>query len=68
MGIPSTKRHVPAAEYAMLRNLESLTGNLFRLEFTTLKQLTKSWLWTGIQEQLKGLARERAQAKWEDKS
>lgn len=63
----TAKRHVPAQEYAMLRNLESLTNSLFRLQYTSLKQLTGSWIWSAIQEQLKSLARERATARWEEK-
>ena len=58
-------RSVPVEEYAMLRNLESMIGSLFRLQPVSLKQLTGTWLWPAIQEQLKSLARERSLSKWE---
>jgi hypothetical protein len=55
-----TKRYVPVEEYAMLRNLESLAGSLFRVEAKSLQQLKESWLWSAMLEQVKNLIRLRA--------
>jgi len=54
------KRTIPADEYAMLRNLESLTGSLLRLTSGD-RQIKKSWLWTAMREQIKSLMRCRAE-------
>ena len=53
------KRHVTVAEYAMLRNLESLTNSLLRVNITSVRQMQKSWLWGAMQQQVQSLVRFR---------
>jgi hypothetical protein len=46
------RHHVTIEEYAILRNLESLTNSLLRIQTGNIR---KSWLWHAIQEQLRQL-------------
>lgn len=55
------KYSVSVEEYAMLRNLESVVGSIMRLQFSSIRQLQKSWLWNAMQEQYKTLLRHRAE-------
>ena len=54
------KCKITAEEYSLLRTLESLTGSLLRLDPKSLRDLTESWLWSAMKEQLKSLASHRA--------
>ena len=53
------RRHITVTEYAMLRNLESLTNSLLRVNITSVRQMQKSWLWQAMQQQVQSLVRFR---------
>jgi hypothetical protein len=46
------RHHVTIEEYAILRNLESLTGSLLRIQTGNIR---KSWIWQAMQEQIRQL-------------
>jgi hypothetical protein len=46
------RHHVTIEEYAILRNLESLTSSLLRIQTGNIR---KSWIWHALQEQIRQL-------------